>query len=61
MLKLRRSRDRLIFNIGIPFLGKTVFILRRGQGGGVLILVIHFKIVHRKGIDVTEINGLDER
>ena len=30
MLKIRWSRDRLIFNMGIPYLGKTVFILRRG-------------------------------
>ena len=30
MLKIRRSRDRLIFNMGLPYLGKTVFILRRG-------------------------------
>ena len=32
MLKIRRSRDRLIFNMGSPYLGKTVFILRRGPG-----------------------------
>ena len=30
--KIRRSRDRLIFNMGIPYPGKTVFILRRGPG-----------------------------
>ena len=30
MLKIRRSSDRLILNTGIPYLGKTVFILRRG-------------------------------
>ena len=30
MLKIRRSRDRLIFNMGIPYLEKTVFILRWG-------------------------------
>ena len=30
VLKIRRSRDCLIFNMGIPYLGKTVFILRRG-------------------------------
>ena len=29
-LKIRRSRDRLVFNMGIPYLRKTVFILRRG-------------------------------
>ena len=32
MLKIRRSRDRLIFNMQIPYLGKTVFILRQGLG-----------------------------
>ena len=30
MFKIRRSRDRLIFNMGITIPGKTVFILRRG-------------------------------
>ena len=29
MLKITSFRDRLIFNMGIPYLGKTVFILRR--------------------------------
>ena len=33
MLKIRLSWDRLIFDMGIPYLGKTVFILRRGPGG----------------------------
>ena len=32
MLKIRRSHDRLIFNMGIPYLWKTVLILRRGPG-----------------------------
>ena len=32
MLKIRRSHDRLIFNMGLPIHGKTVFILRRGPG-----------------------------
>ena len=32
MLKIRRSRDRLIFNVGIPYPEKTVSILRRGPG-----------------------------
>ena len=32
MLKLRPSCDRLIFNMGIPIPGKTVFILRQGPG-----------------------------
>ena len=30
MLKIRRSYDRLIFNKGIPYMGKMVFILKRG-------------------------------
>ena len=30
MLRTRRSRQRLIFSMGIPYLGKTVFILRHG-------------------------------
>ena len=30
MLKIRRSGNRLIFNMEISILGKTVFILRRG-------------------------------
>ena len=32
MLNIRRSRDRLIFSIESPYLGKMVFILRRGPG-----------------------------
>ena len=36
MVKIRRSRNSLIFNMGIPTPGKMVSILRRG-GGGVLI------------------------
>ena len=32
MLKIRRSRDRLIFNMGIPIPGKDGLILRRGPG-----------------------------
>ena len=33
MLKIRRSRDRLIFSIGILYcLGKTVFVLKQGPG-----------------------------
>ena len=32
MLKIRRSRNRLIFNMGISTPGKTVFILRWGSG-----------------------------
>ena len=32
MLKIKRSHDRLIFDMGIPYLVKTVLILRRGPG-----------------------------
>ena len=32
MLKIRRSRDRLIFYMGILIAGKTAFTLRRGPG-----------------------------
>ena len=37
MLKMRRSRDRLILDMGIPYLGKTVFILRRALASVSLI------------------------
>ena len=30
MLKIRRSRDRLIFNMGFPYLEKMVFTISRG-------------------------------
>ena len=40
MLKIRRSRDRVIFNIAIPISGTTVFILRRDPAG-VAIYDIH--------------------
>ena len=33
VLTIRRSRDCLIFNMGIPIAGKTVFILRWGSDG----------------------------
>ena len=32
MIKIRQSHDSLIFNMAIPYLGKTVFILRLGRG-----------------------------
>ena len=32
MLKIRRSRNRLIFGMEIPYMGKAVFILRRSPG-----------------------------
>ena len=33
MLKIRRSRDRLIFNMGIPIRGKSgLYIMRRDPG-----------------------------
>ena len=41
MLKIRQSHDRVIFGIGIPHLGKTVFILRRGPVSNKTVLVIH--------------------
>ena len=47
MLKIRRSPDRLIFNMGIPYLGKTVFILRRGPGRK-----SSFKLVVRRSLVV---------
>ena len=34
MLKIRRSRPCLIFNMGIPIPGKMVFILRQGPASG---------------------------
>ena len=34
MLKIRRSRDRLIFNMEIPYLEKMIFILNRDPEGG---------------------------
>ena len=44
MLKIRRSRDRLIFNMGIPIPGKTVFILKRGAGSEAGIVLIEYGI-----------------
>ena len=44
MLKIRRSRDRLIFNMGIPYLGNTVFILKRGPCGFRVISVDYEKV-----------------
>ena len=38
MLKRSQSRDRLIFNMGIPIPGKTVFVLRRSPGVKVIIV-----------------------
>ena len=32
MLKIRRSRDRLVFTMGIPIAGMSFFILRRSPG-----------------------------
>ena len=34
MLKIRRPNGRLIFNMEIAYVDKTVFILRRGPDGG---------------------------
>ena len=33
IIKIRRSHDRFIFNMGIPYLGKTVIILGPGYDG----------------------------
>ena len=30
MLKIRQSRDRIIFNMGFPYLGKMVITMRQG-------------------------------
>ena len=35
------SRDRLIFKMGIPYLWKTVFILRRGPAFLALVRLVH--------------------
>ena len=40
MLKISLSHDRLIFNMGIPIPGKTVFILR--QGLDTIMIVISY-------------------
>ena len=41
MLKIRRSHDRHMFNMGIPIPGKTVFILRWNTGSQ-LSCFMHF-------------------
>ena len=55
MLKIRRSRDRLIFNMGIPipYLGKTVFILRPTPDGLVLNGLNEFSTKEFNVTDVT--------
>ena len=61
MLKIRRSCDRLIFNTGIPYPGKTVFILRLGpgrrfnkmpvfSGAEISILTIYGRFIYIMGI-----------
>ena len=45
MLKKRLSLDRSIFNMEIPYLRKTIFILRQGPGY-LLILVLLWR--HRR-------------
>ena len=50
MLKIRRSRDHLIFKMEIPYLGKTVFILKRGPGSlhslGIIIEASSYIHIH---------------
>ena len=41
MLKMRRPRDRLIFNMGIHYMGKTVFLLKQGPGQYCFRLELH--------------------
>ena len=51
MLKIRRSHpDCLIFNTGIPYLEKTVFILRRGP--------VHHGVSHEP-YQASKQNGLE--
>ena len=57
MLKIRRSCDRLIFNVGIPFLGKTVFILRQAPASHYLnqcCLLINSMLWHAPKISVSK-------
>ena len=53
MLKIRQSRDCLIFNMGIPIPGKTVFILRRSPGSYVASYTVI--PVHASQVKVGEI------
>ena len=57
IIKIRRSDDRLIFIMGIPIIGETIFILRRGPTSGTT--VVDIDLLH--GVDQTGsccINGL---
>ena len=49
MLNIRRSLDRLIFNMGIPIPGTTVFILRQDPGASGLKM-IRYKVVEDTGV-----------
>ena len=44
MLNIRRSQDRLIFNMTFPYLGKTVFILRRGPAVDYILTKWHKRV-----------------
>ena len=46
IMKLRWSEDRLIFVMGIPIPGKTVYILRQGPGCYVLSVCWQYEQVH---------------
>ena len=39
-------RDRLIFNMGIPYLKKTVFILSRGQDGKATLMTHYLSLLY---------------
>ena len=48
MLKIRRPNGRLIFNMEIPYVDKTVFILRRGPGQPPLVQVMGYCLMTPK-------------
>ena len=60
MLKIRRSRNHLIFNMGIPVNGKTVFILRGYPGGCVSrkMLSYQYRDPHVKDKTVSRLSYL---
>ena len=61
MLKIRRSRDRLMFNIVIPYLGKTVIILRRAQDANFpIVLRILYLEGHVVGYHDGSVEGEEE-
>ena len=63
MLKIRWSRDRLIFNMEIPYLGKTVFTLKRcpGSSSGSLRLISQYyslALTHRNDLYIIKSSKL---